>query len=41
MCSLAGILALRDRRCKVTQEDFAQSKKEIVYKKNLPAEMFS
>ena len=29
----AGLLALRERRMKVTQEDFKQSKENVLYRK--------
>merc|ERR1712025_302127 len=33
ICSEAGMLALRERRMKVTQEDFKQSKENVLYRK--------
>merc|ERR1712048_427811 len=33
ICTEAGMLALRERRMKVTQEDFKQSKENVLYRK--------
>ena len=33
MCTEAGLLALRERRMKVTQADFAKAKEKVMYKK--------
>merc|ERR1711935_1322047 len=33
ICTEAGLLALRERRMKVTQEDFKQSKENVLYRK--------
>ena len=34
ICTEAGLLALRERRMKVTNEDFQQSKENVLYRKN-------
>ena len=38
MCTEAGLLALRERRMKVTQEDFVKAKEKILHLKkgNIP-----
>lgn len=33
MCTEAGLLALRERRMCVTQEDFVKAKEKVLYKK--------
>merc|ERR1712152_42631 len=33
MCTEAGLLALRERRMKVTQKDFEKAKENVLYKK--------
>jgi len=33
-CSEAGLLALRERRMKVTQADFKKAKERVLYRKN-------
>lgn len=33
MCTEAGLLALRERRMCVTQEDFKKAKEKVLYKK--------
>lgn len=33
MCTEAGLLALRDRRMRVTMEDFKKSKDNVLYRK--------
>ena len=33
MCTEAGLLALRERRMKVTDEDFKKSKENVLYRK--------
>ena len=33
MCTEAGLLALRERRMKVNQEDFIKSKENVLYRK--------
>merc|ERR1719171_3058981 len=33
ICTEAGLLALRERRMKVTQEDFKKSKENVLYRK--------
>ena len=33
ICTEAGLLALRERRMKVTQEDFSKAKEKVLYKK--------
>ena len=33
ICSEAGMLALRERRMKVTQEDFKKAKENVLYRK--------
>ena len=42
MCSEAGLLALRERRMQVTQEDFRKSKEKTLYKKkgNIPEGLY-
>ena len=42
MCSEAGLLALRERRMQVTQEDFRKSKEKTLYKKkgNVPEGLY-
>ena len=34
ICTEAGLLALRERRMKVTNEDFRQAKENVLYRKN-------
>jgi len=34
ICTEAGLLALRERRMKVTQEDFKKAKEKVLYRKN-------
>ncbi len=34
ICTEAGLLALRERRMKVTNEDFRKSKENVLYRKN-------
>ena len=34
ICSEAGMLALRERRMKVTNEDFRKSRENVLYRKN-------
>lgn len=34
MCTEAGLLALRERRMKVTNEDFEKAKENVLYRKN-------
>lgn len=34
ICTEAGLLALRERRMKVTTEDFRKAKENILYRKN-------
>lgn len=38
VCTEAGLLALRERRMKVTQEDFVKAKENTLYRKieNIP-----
>jgi len=33
ICTEAGLLALRERRMKVTQEDFKKAKEKVLYRK--------
>ena len=33
MCTEAGLLALRERRMKITQADFKKAKEKVLYKK--------
>ena len=33
ICTEAGLLALRERRMKVTQEDFKKAKENVLYRK--------
>ena len=33
ICTEAGLMALRERRMKVTNEDFKKSKEDVLYKK--------
>jgi len=42
MCTEAGLLALRERRMKVTQEDFRKAKEKILYLKkgNIPEGLY-
>ena len=42
MCSEAGMLALRERRMQVTQDDFVKSKEKTLYKKkgNIPEGLY-
>jgi 26S proteasome regulatory subunit T2 len=42
MCSEAGLLALRERRMQVTQEDFRAAKEKTLYKKkgNIPEGLY-
>ncbi|KAL4083890.1 hypothetical protein QTP88_029206 [Uroleucon formosanum] len=43
ICTEAGLMALRDRRMKITNEDFKKSKKNILYRKkdNIPEQLYS
>ena len=34
ICTEAGLLALRERRMKVTDEDFKKAKENVLYRKN-------
>jgi 26S proteasome regulatory subunit T2 len=34
ICTEAGLMALRERRMKVTNEDFKKSKENVLYRKN-------
>ena len=34
ICTEAGLMALRERRMKVTDEDFKKSKENVLYRKN-------
>lgn len=34
ICTEAGLLALRERRMKVTNEDFKKAKENVLYRKN-------
>ena len=34
ICTEAGLLALRERRMKVTTEDFKKAKENVLYRKN-------
>lgn len=34
ICTEAGLLALRERRMKVRNEDFAKAKENVLYRKN-------
>jgi 26S proteasome regulatory subunit T2 len=34
ICTEAGLMALRERRMKVTNEDFKKSKDNVLYRKN-------
>lgn len=34
MCTEAGLLALRERRMRVTMDDFKKSKENVLYRKN-------
>jgi len=34
ICTEAGLLALRERRRQVTQEDFTKAKERVLYRKN-------
>jgi 26S proteasome regulatory subunit T2 len=34
VCTEAGLLALRERRMKVTGEDFKKAKEKVMYRKN-------
>jgi 26S proteasome regulatory subunit T2 len=34
ICTEAGLLALRERRMKVTQADFRKAKEKVLYRKN-------
>ncbi|GAB5035928.1 26s protease regulatory subunit 4 [Nannochloropsis oceanica] len=42
VCTEAGLLALRERRMKVTQEDFVKAKEKALYRKkgNIPVSMY-
>ena len=42
MCTEAGLLALRERRMKVTMEDFRKSKDKCLYRKkgNIPEGLY-
>lgn len=42
MCSEAGLLALRERRMRVTQDDFRKSKDKCIYRKkgNIPEGLY-
>lgn len=35
ICTEAGLLALRERRMKVTHPDFKKAKEKVLYRKNL------
>ncbi|KAF1743692.1 hypothetical protein MXB_4544 [Myxobolus squamalis] len=43
ICTEAGLLALRNRRLKVTGEDFRKAKESILYRRNesLPANLYA
>ncbi|XP_022182846.1 26S proteasome regulatory subunit 4-like [Myzus persicae] len=43
ICTEAGLMALRDRRMKITNEDFKKSKENILYRKkeNIPEQLYS
>lgn len=43
ICTEAGLLALRDRRMRVTKEDFTKSKDTILYRRKdgTPEELYS
>ena len=34
VCTEAGLLALRERRMKVTMDDFKKAKEKVMYRKN-------
>lgn len=42
LCTEAGLLALRDRRTRVTSEDFAKSKENVLQRKqeNIPQGLY-
>ena len=42
VCTEAGLLALRERRMKVTQEDFTKAKERALYRKkgNIPEGLY-
>lgn len=42
MCTEAGLLALRERRMRITQEDFRKAKEKILYLKkgNIPEGLY-
>lgn len=42
ICTEAGLLALRERRMRVSMEDFRQAKEKVLYKKkgDVPEGMF-
>ena len=42
MCTEAGMLALRERRMRVTQDDFRKAKEKALYKKkgNIPEGLY-
>jgi 26S proteasome regulatory subunit T2 len=42
MCTEAGLLALRERRMRVTQADFVKAKEKVLYKKkeNVPEGLY-
>ncbi|KIH48979.1 hypothetical protein ANCDUO_20947 [Ancylostoma duodenale] len=42
MCTEAGLLALRERRMRVTMEDFQKSKENVLYRKKegAPEELY-
>lgn len=42
VCTEAGLLALRERRMKVTQDDFVKAKEKALYRKkgNIPVSMY-
>ena len=42
LCTEAGLLALRDRRMKVTQEDFLKAKEKVLHLKkgNIPEGLY-
>ncbi|XP_001944737.2 26S proteasome regulatory subunit 4 [Acyrthosiphon pisum] len=43
ICTEAGLMALRDRRMKITNEDFKKSKENVLYRKkdNIPEQLYS
>ena len=42
MCTESGLLALRERRMKVTQDDFTKAKEKALYRKkgNIPEGLY-